>query len=409
MKSVCILLQNWYDFDARVRRKAEALISAGYSVDVLALAGPDGKKSYTLKGVNVRTLSLGKKRGSLVRYAFEYALFFVWCLFRLSLLMWRKRYDVIDINTLPDFLVFAAVPARWMGAKLVLDMHEITPEFYMSKYRLAENSWTIRILRYLEKISFDCADYVITIHEPILDLLVRRGLRPSKAIVIMNAADEARFESNSGLVDGMRGPDAFVMMYAGTINHIYGLDLAIEAFSVAHQEMPGAELWIIGSGSEEASLASLAKELGLTAKVRMIGSVASTEVPKWLRTCDVGILPIRRDVFLEYAFPNKLPELIISDKPVLMSRLKTIRHYFSDGALAYFEPNNPKDLANQMIRLHDDPRLRARLAVRAKEEYAPIRWEVMKERYLRLIDQAAGSTRAATQPARIPKMSAAER
>src|SRR5437660_8631566 len=48
MKSVCILLQNWYDIDARVRRKAEALVAAGHSVDVLALAGPDGKKAYKL-------------------------------------------------------------------------------------------------------------------------------------------------------------------------------------------------------------------------------------------------------------------------------------------------------------------------------------------------------------------------
>src|SRR4029077_16112500 len=102
----------------------------------------------------------------------------------------------------------------------------------------------------------------------------------------------------------------------------------------------------------------------------------------WLNKCTVGVLPIRRDVFLDFAFPNKLPEFIITGKPVLMSRLKAIRHYFSEDALAFSEPNNPIDLAEQMIRLYRDPELRTRLAARAKEEYGPIRWDVMKERYL---------------------------
>src|SRR5260370_25288788 len=182
-KSVCFLVQNVYDIDARVRRKAEALVSAGYSVDVLALAGTTGKKAYTLKQVKVHTLSLGKKRGSLARYIYEYVAFFLWAFLRLLLMTRRRQYAVIDVNTLPDFLIFAALPGRWMGAKLVLDMHEITPEFYMSKYGMGENSWIVHVLRYLEKISFDCADYVVTISEPIQDLFIQRGLLPSKSIV----------------------------------------------------------------------------------------------------------------------------------------------------------------------------------------------------------------------------------
>ncbi|OLB87868.1 MAG: hypothetical protein AUI12_05915 [Acidobacteria bacterium 13_2_20CM_2_57_6] len=408
MKTICMLTQSWYDFDARVRRKAEALISAGYSVDVLSLTGRDGKKTYTLNGVNVYTLSLGKKRGSLVRYAFEYATFFVWSLLRLSLMMWRNRYVVIDVNTLPDFLIFAALPARWMGAKLILDMHEITPEFYMSKYGLAADSWSIGMIRYLEKASFNCADYVITISEPIRDLLIARGLRPSKTIVVMNAADEARFRSSMSPAVGERSTDAFVMMYHGTLIRLYGLDIAVEAFSLAQGEMPGAELWILGLGSEEAPLANLVRERGLTAKVKLVGAVPAGEIPNWLKKCDVGILPIRRDVFLDFAFPNKLPEFIIWDKAVLMSRLNTIRHYFSEEALAYFEPNNPKDLAKQMIRLYHDRGWRARLAARAKEEYAPIRWEVMKQRYLKLIERATGLTELKPEPSRAAETTAVE-
>ena len=388
MKSVCLIVQNVYDSDPRVRRKAEALVAAGYAVDVLALRASQSKKRYSLNGVNVHTVSLGKKRGSLARYAFEYIAFFLWALACVTVRMPGKRYAVIDVNTLPDFLVFAAVFARWMGAKVILDMHEITPEFYMSKYGIAANSWTIRLLTYLEKISVRFADRVITINEPIEDLLAGRGLLRSKSTVVMNAVDEARFAAISSSSSALLPQDRnkFVMMYHGTLTKIYGLDIAIEAFALAHQDMPGAELWILGSGSEKDALAELAQARGLASKVKLLGQVAATEIPAWLSRCDAGILPIRRDVFLDFAFPNKLPEFIIMGRVVLMSRLGAIRHYFSEGALAYFEPNDPADLAKQMVCLYQDRRLCGRLAKRAREEYAPIRWDAMKKRYLALIE-----------------------
>jgi glycosyltransferase involved in cell wall biosynthesis len=403
-KSVCLVVQSDYRTDPRVRRKAEALVGAGYSVDVLALASPQAENTYTLNGVNVRTVSLGKRRGSLARYTFEYAAFFLWTFVRLSLQMRTRRYAVIDVNTLPDFLIFAPALARLMGATLVLDMHEITPEFYMSKYGIAEGSRMVRLMKWLEKRSIDFADYVITINEPIQDLLVSRGLPPTKSTVVMNAADEARFApapasapaggpgdpENPGSPGSPGSPgtkDAFVLMYHGTLTRTYGLDLAVEAFAIARHDMPDAELWILGSGSEEAALRTLVEQQGLASKVKLLGPVPSAEIPRWLRKCDVGILSMRRDALLDFASPNKLSEFIIMGIPVVISRLKATRHYYSERALAYFEPNDPADLARQLVRLYRDARLRAALAENAKAEYAPLRWEVMKARYLNLIGQ----------------------
>lgn len=391
-KSVCLIVQGPYDVDPRVRRKAEALAAAGYSVDVLALRAPDGPRTFILNGVHVETLSLGKKRGTLARYAFEYLAFLLWASLRVHVLTWRKRYAVIDVNTLPDVLVFAPLFARWMGAALVLDMHEITPEFYMSKYGVSSSSSVVRLLTWLERRSVEFADHVITINEPILDLLVGRGLKREKATVVMNAADEARFAPPPAVAGvGDRAGATFVMIYHGTLTRLYGLDLAIEAFSIADRDMPGAQLWILGSGTESDALARLAEERGLRSKVRIIGQVPAADIPAWLRQADAGILPIRSDVFLEFASPNKLPEYIVTGKPVIVSRLRAIRHYFGEDALAFAVPNDPADLARQMIRLCRDPELRSELARTAAVQYACISWEVMKERYLGLISRLASA------------------
>ena len=205
----------------------------------------------------------------------------------------------------------------------------------------------------------------------------------------MNAVDEARFASVSHAppLTDVAITDRFVMMYHGTLTRTYGLDIAVEAFGIAHEEMPGAEMWILGSGPDQGPLAELAQRRGLASKVKLIGQVASNEIPAWLSKCDLGILPFRRDVFLDFAFPNKLPEFIVAGRAVAISRLKAIRHYFSEEALAYFEPNSPSDLAKQMVRVYRDRSLRERLVLKAKEEYGPIRWDVMKDRYLELVDR----------------------
>lgn len=402
-----MLVQNHYDMDIRVRRKAEALVAAGYEVDVLALAASaEPKERYTLGGVNVYALSLGKKRGSLLRYAFEYLAFFFWSFWKLSVLMGRRRYAVVDVNTLPDFLVFAGAYAKLRGAKLLLDMHEITPEFYMSKYGKSEKSPSIRLHKLLEWLSFKFADHVLTINEPINKLLEGRGLRASKTTVIMNAVDNALFASaaNTGAPDATGAAATFVMMYHGTLTPIYGLDIAIEAFGKVHQQMPGAEFWILGGGPEKGSLQALSQKLGLGEKVKFLGNVLPQEVPQWLKRCDVGVLATRSDVFLEFSFSNKLSEYIIMGKGVIASRLKAIRHYFSEEAFAFFEPNNPADLAQQMACLYHSPALRSQLAEKAKQEYAPICWDVMKQRYLDRVGSlvAARNDSPEKSPAPVP-------
>jgi len=287
-------------------------------------------------------------------------------------------------------LVFAGAYAKLRGAKIVFDMHEITPEFYMSKYGIADGTFLIRLLKLIEKASFKYADHVLAINEPIKKLLEGRGLAAGKSTVIMNSVDEALFASGLKVPGPVPSAGKFIMMYHGTLTHIYGLDIAIEALGKG-KEMAGAELWILGGGPEKARLEAMARGLGLEAKVKFVGNVLPHEVPQWLARCDAGVLATRRDVFLDYSFSNKLSEYIIMGKGVICSRLRAIRHYFSEEALAYFEPNDAADLARQMTRLCISPELRARLAERAKQEYSPINWDVMKRRYLELVGRIGGT------------------
>jgi glycosyltransferase involved in cell wall biosynthesis len=78
------------------------------------------------------------------------------------------------------------------------------------------------------------------------------------------------------------------------------------------------------------------------------------------------------------------------DKAVISSRLKAIRHYFAEDALVFFQPNDPADLSRVMLHLYKNPELRTRFAANAKREYAPLSWDVMKERYLAMTASLVG-------------------
>ena len=77
-------------------------------------------------------------------------------------------------------------------------------------------------------------------------------------------------------------------------------------------------------------------------------------------------------------------------KRVLIRFAELIREHRDELALLETldmgKPIKIVDLARQMIAVYQDPELRARRALKAKDEYAPIRWDVMKDRYLRLVD-----------------------
>ena len=386
IKRICMVVQNYYEIDPRVRREAESLFEAGYAVDVLSLRMvKDRTKSFVLNGVNVYTVPLGKNRAGKLQYILEYLSFFWWAFFTLTKYSLRRHYRVVHVNTLPDFLIFAAWVPKLMGAKLVLDMHEVMPEFYMSKFGVAENHWMTKLLRWQERLSIAFANHVITINAPVQVLLESRGLLKGRSTIVMNSVDSQLFVQPAEYPNS-KPDDTFVFMYHGTLTAMYGLDIAIRAFAIAIPRIGTAEFWILGDGPERANLANLADQLGVAGKVKFFGKMPQQEIPAWLAQCDVGVLAMPQDIYLDLSFSNKLPEYIVMGKPVIASRLKTLSYYFSERALAFFEPQNEFDLAERMVEICQNAKLRASLTTQASLEYTAIDWSVMKQRYLQVIE-----------------------
>ena len=120
MKNICMVAYTYYLSDPRVQREAEALAERGDKVDFICLRKGEEKCFEVINRVNVYHLLQRRYRGSGVFvYIMGYFLFFVRSFLRLDLLYFRRKYDLIHINTMPDFLVFVAVVPKIFGTKVI--------------------------------------------------------------------------------------------------------------------------------------------------------------------------------------------------------------------------------------------------------------------------------------------------
>src|SRR5512143_3999871 len=106
-RSVAMVTHSYYEEDPRVRREADALAAAGRQVDVFALRRLHDPDDEVIAGVRVRRLGVQRHQGAGLRtYLVEYLAFLVRATFALTRAHPRRHYGLVQVHTLPDFLVF---------------------------------------------------------------------------------------------------------------------------------------------------------------------------------------------------------------------------------------------------------------------------------------------------------------
>lgn len=383
MAKICMIAYTFYTRDPRVRREAEALAGRGDSVDFICLKEADkaGRRNYD--GVNLYPLSAGRYQGdSTLLYLAKYASFFLRASFLVSFLFMRKRYNIIQIHTMPDFLVFTAFIPKLFGAKVILDVHDLMPELYMCKFRSGPRHFIVRLITWIERRSIAYADKAISVHIPHRDALVAHGNAEQKFAVLLNVPDTRIFHRNGGReADGK-----FRLIYHGTVARRHGLEVALRAVSNVKRSIPNLEFLVIGGGDDLGRIKKIAAEMDLGDCVRFLGTMPTEELPQYLRRADLGVVPILYDPFTRYMLPLKLLEYVGMGIPCIVSETETIRAYFSDEMVRFSKPGDERELADGILELYRDPDQRARQVAEAARFNASFNWEQQQKNYFEVVD-----------------------
>jgi glycosyltransferase involved in cell wall biosynthesis len=381
-KRAAVLLFSHYPADPRPRRAAEALAAEGVDVDVICLRdSEDDQPKQTYGRVNVTRVGLKRKRGGKLGYVGQYCAFIVICFVYLVARSIRHRYDVVHVHNMPDALVFSAIVPKLLGAKLILDLHDPMPELMQTIFKLPENSFSVRVLKRLERWSSRFADLVITVNLACKRIYSSRSCDASKIHVVINSPDDEVFRiQRAGTCDGSslngNGSKPFVLLYHGSLVHRNGFDMAVDSLEKVMLNIPSVRLSVCGRRTEFFDkVMESAVRRGLDQRIDYLGVCDLTEVVEAIERCDLGIIPNHRNIFTEINTPTRLFEYLALGKPVIAPNTPGIQDYFADDDLMYFEVGNADDLARKIQFAYSHPTEVAETVKRGQAIYLSHNWK----------------------------------
>lgn len=386
-----LVTHSYYEEDPRVRRQAEAILGTGRPVDVISLRRPGDEPQGDVDGVRVRRLDVQRHQGAgIMTYLAEYLAFFVRVAWALVRAQPRRRYALVQVATLPDWLVLAALPLRLVGVPVILDLHESMPDFFRSRFPRAGNPLVHRALTFAERVSIGASTHALTVNDALRERLLHLGIAPDRVSVVRNTPSLARFDAASYAARDFMADGTLRLVYAGALTPTYELDVAVRAVARLREVRPALLVVfdVYGRGDSASGIEATAAELGVADRVTLHGRIPLEAVPAVIATADVGLAPTRRDAFTDASFSTKILEYAAMRKPVVASRLPLVVEAFPDGAVATYAPGDPGDLADRILGLVDDPAVRG-AAIAAAAVVAEMSWERDASDYLGLLDRFA--------------------
>lgn len=385
-----MIVHAYYPHDeTRVEREAQVLVQNGYEVDVICLQhSPEEPNRETAGGITIHRLPVrrDKSRG-LLGQLFEYLSFFTLALFKAAALHGKRKYAVVETHNLPDFLVFAALWPKLMGARVIHNIHDVMPEFYAARFKSSMDSWPVRLVRWQESLSCWFADHVITVTEAWRQSLIERGLPAQKVSVVMNIADGRVFNGET-VERSSNGDQRFELIYHGTLAHRYGIDLLLQAVSQLRAAIPQLHLTVHGRGEYLQDLLGLARKLQLNGQVTFSTALLPmADLPALIARADLGIVPYRRDVFTDGILPTKLMEYTALHVPVIAARTPAIEAYFNENMVQYFPAEDVNALCDAIIYLYINRMRLQQLSVESNRFNEKYSWANIAREYLELVNR----------------------
>jgi len=395
--NVCMVVYSGYEIDHRVRHYAEALAEKNEHVDVISLSWKHGRgEKGVLEGVHIyRVQKKMPAQKKPLAYLFNVLLFFVKGSMLLLSRHIKRRYDVIHIHNMPDFLIFMGLLPKLLGAKLILDIHDVVPELYCQKFNRTMDSSPVKLLRLTERICVRFADYVIVANDLWMKKIIHRDqIAPDKCSGILNYPDRKYFRA----VEKEHQNDDFTVVYPGTISHHHGIDVAIKAISIARKTIPNLRFVVYGLSGDPAYteyLDRLVEDMKLRDIVAFHEPVKHAELNEIYARSDVGVVPKRGGIFSSEAFSTKIFDFLAVGLPVIVSRTKIDEYYLDESTVMYFDPESAEHLAGCIVELYKNPEKRRSLIANGRMYVAENNWEVKKSAYLDIVQRLTGNGQTA--------------
>jgi glycosyltransferase involved in cell wall biosynthesis len=349
----------------------------GHDVTILTCRFPGQPAEEIVDGINIHRIGLSRdpKTGG-ARKA-------VWQIFSYILKTAKQAIklapDLIHCNTY--FPVYpGGMAAHSMGVPLVTTFHDI---YGLKGWIESQRSVAWGFLGHLATTVAAGIPHkkVIAVSPQCRQKLIDLGIKEEKITVIPNGVDLKLFDSTQ--VEKVPNQ----VLYVGRLVDFKHVDWLIQAFPGVLKEVPDAKLKIVGGGPERDRLEGLVRKLGLQARVTFTGVTPTYEaVTRYYRESEVFVLPSTVEgeaIALKEAMAASLP-LIAMNIPG--SGVLSLVREGENGFL--LEPRRPELIAEKVIQLLKDEKLRRRMGEAGRKFVEKFDWDVIADRTLEVYRKA---------------------
>lgn len=375
-KKIVMLLSNPLKPDPRVSNEAEALVKAGYSVEVLAWDREGkSKKKETKNGVDINriryksTYGQGKKQ-------LKYFISFQGIIVKELL---KKEFDAVHCHDF-DTLMGGFIGGKIRRKKVIYDAHESYPSMMVDRglKKIAKkiDKAETRIVKRI--------DQVITVNPILEKIFKKKGAK--KIVQILNSKDLKKYEATEKEIENIRkkwkASGKKVFIYIGTLSPKRNLLELVEIF----KKEKNAKLVIGGEGVLEKEIKQKIKE---TNNVLFIGKVSEKRVPLYTLSSDV-VLAIYKSNSLNNNIagpPNKLFEAIAAGKPIITSKKGSTGKMVKELEVGLVvNANNVKEIKKTIDKITNKQKIIEKISKKSKEARKKYNWDTEKQKLIEIYD-----------------------
>jgi len=321
-------------------------------------------------GSESKVLSEGRTKIILIKARKLYYILPILALIRLALEVKKIKPGVIHVHgtALSPYLIYILFSSLHEYKKLITVYGLIGKE---AKFRKNKNRGPIRFLNVLlEKYALLKIPNIIT--ESQYNKSIISKMSKSKIFVIPGGIDFERIQKIGAIPS--KKVDIF---FVGRLSPEKGVDLLIKAISYIVKTFPHISVSIAGTGEQLLELTKLVQRLHLQNNIRFFGHISEEEKYQHYKACKLVVIPSRWDFS-----PLTIYEAMACGKPIIASQ-QTNSEVLKDGKTGLlFEEENVKDLADKILFLLQNEKIRRQMGEFALRRIRKYDWSEIAKKYI---------------------------
>jgi glycosyltransferase involved in cell wall biosynthesis len=246
------------------------------------------------------------------------------------------------------------------------------------------NPLTINLARVIESFTLRNAIYVVSVTEGIKKYLKENyRIDSNRIFTISNGVNTDLFKQIDNTKEVLNlNPQFNYVLFVGSLVDWQGVDTLIKASPLVLKDMPKTRFLIVGDGPMKVSYMDLVTQITVSEKFSFIGTVPHELVPLYINASDICVVP-KKPLESGYS-PLKLYEYMACGKPVVASNIPGFEILSESNSGLLFEPENPKELANTILKLLHDERLRIKMGNNALDISKNNSWNKVAQHVLEM-------------------------